>query len=218
MKIQLFDIISVAAVISYFVPLILVLIRKLGRDAFFMLFAAYWTVGGLINLMDIIPGITKQTSNMIGLIYNILDIPIILGILWYTTTSQLVKKFIVPAIAVIGLSELISLAVQGMNYDSLKYPLGAGIALVLVVVGIEIVRYMNKIAHTTRENAKMFIYAAVFFEYATFIVIYIFDYYITSSNSQDSYIIYYLSTLVAILIASCGYLLSKNYEKRTLPV
>jgi len=111
---------------------------------------------------------------------------------------------------------VISIVQSGVNYDSQKYALGAGVAMVLCIVTMEIIRYMQKVEHTTRQNAKMFIYAGVLFEYATFIVIYIFDYILINEDRQDSYLIYYLSTLVAILIASCGFLMYKRYENAAI--
>jgi hypothetical protein len=212
-KFQLFDTLSVAAVISYFVPLALVLFKKLWRDPFFMLFAAYWALGGLINMADVVPGVSKKFSYTLGVFYNMLDVPFILGILYCTSSSPLIKKFTPFAIVLILSSEVFSLITNGITYDALKYPLGAGIATVLFIVIMEIVRYMQKIEHTNRQNAKMFIYAAVLFEYATFIVIYIFDYFVPAENPTDSYLIYYMSSMVAILIASCGYLLFRKYEK-----
>ena len=210
----MFDIISIVAVASYFVPLLIVLLKRLVRDHFFMLFAAYWTLGGLINMMDVIPGFSRPVSYYAGVVYNILDIPFILSILYVTTSSYMVKRITPFAIVLIFISEIISIiAATEFNYDTIKYPLGAGIAIVLFIVSVDIVRYMQTIEHTNRQNAKMFVYAAVLFEYATFVIIYIFDYFVASSNDTDGYIIYYLSSLVAILIASCGYLLFKKYER-----
>jgi hypothetical protein len=208
-KIQLFEIVSVAAVLSYFVPLVLVLARKLWRDSFFLLFAVYWSIGGIVNGCDVIPGVSRQVCYNIGVFYNIIDIPIILSILYYTTTSPFMKRMLPFATAAILCMEVIGLATMGYNFDALKYALGAGIVAVLTVVITEIIRYMQNMEQTNRQNAGMFIYAAVLFEYATFIVIYVFDYYVESYETEDSYLIYYFSTLGAILIASCGYLLYK---------
>jgi hypothetical protein len=215
-KFDLYHIVSIAAVASYFIPLFIVLIKKLWRDTFFMLFATYWGIGGLINMTDVIPGFSKDFIYMIGVFYNMLDIPFIMVILWYTTNSVLVRKFSSVGIMLIVSIEMVSLIINGINYDALKYPLGIGIALVLLVVGMEIIRYMQKVEHTNRQNAKMFIYAAVLFEYATFIVIYVFDYFMTTEDRRDSFIVYYISTLGAILIASCGYLLFKKFERKNL--
>ena len=209
----MYQFISIAAVASYFIPLFIVLLKKAWRDKFFLLFAIYWGYGGVINMFDILPGIPADVIHAIGIFYNMLDIPFILAILYYTTTYTFVKKTAVAAIVLLLLVQLISIFKAGITYDSMKYSLGTGVAMVLCIVTMEIIRYMQKIEHTTRQNAKMFVYAAILFEYATFIVIYIFDYIIITEDRKDSYIIYYLSTLVAIIIASCGFLMYKRYEK-----
>jgi hypothetical protein len=209
----MFDMISIAAVVSYFIPLAIVLLKRLWKDRFFMFFAAYWAIGGMVNTVDLLPGVSKASIYMVGVFYNMLDIPFILAILYYTSNSVMIKKFTSLALLLIGSIEVISVVMHGVNYDALKYPLGTGIACVLVIVSMEIFRYMQTLEHSNRQNASVLVYAAVLFEYATFIVIYIFDYFMDTRDRQDSFIIYYVSTLVAILIASCGYLLFTKYEK-----
>jgi hypothetical protein len=208
----MYHLISIAAVASYFVPILIVLMKKAWRDQFFLLFAVYWCVGGMINVFDVVPGVSKHLLHNITIFYNMLDIPFMLGILYFTTTYNFIRKTAVVGIALLLFVQVISIIQGGISYDSQKYALGIGVALVLCIVAMEIIRYMQKIEHSTRQNAKMFVYAALLFEYATFIVIYIFDYILISEDRQDSFIIYYISTLVAILIASCGFLLFRKYE------
>lgn len=211
----MYQIVSVAAVVSYFIPLLIVLLKRLWNDRFFTLYAAYWTMGGLINITDFIPNFPEQANYTISVIYNILDVPFILAILYYTSNSILVRKFTSMAIIAAGTTEIIGIVMHGLTYDALKYSLGLGIALVLVVVIWEIIRYLQKVEHSNRQNAKIFIYAALLFEYATFIMIYIFDYFVDSSDREDNFLIYYISSLVALFLASCGYLLFRKYEKNT---
>jgi hypothetical protein len=208
----MYKIISIAAVVSYFVPLLIVLLKKAWRDQFFLLFAIYWCVGGAINLFDVIPGVSRHLLHNITIFYNMLDVPFILGVLYFTTSYNFIRKTAVAGITLLLLVQLMSIIKGGLSYDSQKYALGFGVAIVLCIVLMEIIRYMQKIEHSTRQNAKMFVYAALLFEYATFIVIYVFDYIVIAEDRKDSFIIYYISTLVAILIASCGFLLFRNYE------
>ncbi len=208
----MYHLISIAAVASYFVPILIVLMKKAWRDQFFLLFAVYWCVGGTINVFDVVPGVSKHLLHNITIFYNMLDIPFMLGILYFTTTYNFIRKTAGAGIALLLLVQVISIIKGGISYDSQKYALGVGVALVLCIVAMEIIRYMQKIEHSTRQNAKMFVYAALLFEYATFIVIYIFDYILISEDRTDNFIIYYISTLVAILIASCGFLLFRKYE------
>lgn len=208
----MYHFISIAAVASYFIPLLIVILKKAWRDQFFLLFAVYWSVGGAINLFDIVPGVPQHLLHNITIFYNMIDIPFILGILYFTTSYNFVKKTAVAGIALQLLVQLVSIVNGGISYDSQKYALGIGVLIVICIVSLEIIRYMQKVEHSTRQNAKMFVYAALLFEYATFIVIYIFDYILIAEDRKDSFIIYYVSSLVAILIASCGFILFKKFE------
>lgn len=209
----MYKIISIVALVSYFIPMLIVLLKKLWDDKFFVLFAAYWTFGGIMNISDFIPGMPQDINVGIGIFYNLVDIPFVLSLLYFTTSSILVRRFASVAFGVTAMSSVIGLIAKGYDYDALKYSLGIGVALVLVIVIWEIVRYLQKIEHSNRQNAKVFIYAALLFEYATFIVIYIFDYFVSVTNYEDSFLIYYISSVVALFIASCGYLLFKKYER-----
>lgn len=212
----MYQIVSVAAVVSYFIPLLLVLLKRLWNDRFFLFFALYWTLGGLINTMDFVPALPYRVNYTISVIYNIIDIPLVLAILYYTSNSILVRKFTSMAVIAAVAAEIIGIVVNGLTYDALKYSLGLGIALVLVVVVWEIIRYMQKMEHSNRQNAKIFIYAALLFEYATFILIYVFDYFVDEYDQNDNFLIYYISSVVALFIASCGYLLFRKYEKNAV--
>ncbi|MBA4168082.1 MAG: hypothetical protein H0X41_11175 [Chitinophagaceae bacterium] len=218
MKQVLLEILSVATVLSFFVPLLIVLLKKLLRDPFFMSFAIYWATSGVLGLIDFIPAFPKHISQTIGAVYNMLDIPIVLGILYYTSTSLLVKKFTSIAFIFYVLLEAAGVVIKGVNYEALKYPLATGLALVMIVIGWEIIRYLQKVEHSNRQNAKVLIYAALIFEYACYIVVYIVDYFTTETDYQslkpDMFLIYYISSLIGILIASSGYLIHKKYKKK----
>lgn len=211
----MYDNISIAAILSYFLPLIIVLFKGLWRDRFFLFFAIYWLIGGLSNVIDLPASVPADTKYAIGVLYNMLDIPMVLAILYYTSTSGQLKKYLSVAFIAVVAMQCLGLVFEGFGYGALKYPLGTGILLVLAGVVWEIVGYLRQIEHSNRQTATVFVYAALLFEYGTYILIYIFDYFITASVSQDSFLIYYISTLVAIVIASCGFLMFRKHEKES---
>lgn len=208
----MYHLMSLAAVVAYFIPIILVLLKKAWRDPFFRLFGIYWSLGGICNLFDVIPGVPHALSYDVGVFYNMLDMPFILAILYYTSAYSFVKKTALGSIALVAVLSILGVLKLGVTYDSLKYSLAVGVASVIGIGIVEIVRYMQKIEHSPRQNAKMFIYAGLMFQYVTFIVIYIFDYVIESENRKDSFIIYYASSVVAMLIACCGFMMFRTYE------
>ncbi len=195
---------------GYFVPMLIVLMKKLWKVKPFLLFAIYWLSNGLINIILLIPGIGKTTAELITVIYNMLDMPIVLSIFYFTTTSSTVKKFTRIALPLFILAELVNAVVLGVNSDALKYPLALG----LIMIIWEITLFLQKVVHTSREKAVLLIYAALLFEYGTYIVIYIFDYYLTKiSSTEDNYVFYYISSVIALIIAIAGFL-TKGISKK----
>ena len=206
MKDQAYQIISFIAIAASFIPIVLVFLKKLWREPPFLLIAFYWMVTGLINMVDKIPGISSKSLELVTIIYNMLDIPIILWIIYYTTSSVPVKKFTRIAAPGLLIAQLLNFFIKGWNYDSAKYVLAAGLLSVLVAVVWEISLYMHKLDHTKHEKAMVFIHVSLLFAYGTFIMVYIFDYYINvSASSIANLTIYYISTFIAIIIASIGY-------------
>lgn len=164
-------------------------------------------LSGLVNMLDKIPAITPETLRYITIVYNMFDIPIVLGIIYYTTASRPIRKFTGITAPVLLLVQLVIFLAKGWEYDSAKYILAAGLLFVMTALLWEISLYMQKLDHTRHEKAMIFIHVSLLFAYGTFIIIYIFDYYIkTGVSTIDNFIIYYISSLIAIVIASVGYL------------
>ncbi len=206
MKDQAYQIISFIAIAASFIPIALVVLKKLWREPPFLLIAIYWMLSGCINLVDKIPGISSKSLELVTIIYNMLDIPIILWIIYFTTTTLPVKKFTSLAAPILLIAQLLNFFIKGWNYDAAKYVLAAGLLSVLVTVVWEISMYMHKLEHTKHEKAMVFIHVSLLFAYGTFIMVYIFDYYINvSTSSVANLTIYYISTFIAIIIASIGY-------------
>jgi hypothetical protein len=202
----IYEIVSVLAIAAYFVPLAILLLKKMWQVTPFLLFALYWVVGGLVNLVDRMD-VSDRTIEITTVLYNIFDMPAVMYILHRTTSSSTVKKFTGIAAPGFLVAQIINTIFRGLNYDSLKYTLAIGLVLVLTLIVWEIILYLQKIVHSGREKGLLFIYAALLFEYGTYIIIYIFDYYLEHiSSTVDNYLVYYISSLIAIVIATCGYL------------
>jgi hypothetical protein len=212
-KHQIYHVVSIVAIIGYFVPILIVLLKKLWPTTPFLLFAAYWLLGGLVNTIDFMH-LQPRTIEIVTVFYNSVDMPAVLAIIYFTTSSSSIKKFtriIVPTLIAL---EVVNLSIRGINYDSLKYTTAVGLIIVLLVIIWEIILYLQKIEHSGIEKGLLFIYAALLFEYGTYIVIYIFDYYLEeASTTIDNFIVYYISSLVAVIIAICGFM-TKGINKK----
>ena len=186
------------------------LVKKLWKDPCFLFLGIYWLIGGIMNMITSTPGISSSSLEMITVIYNMLDIPLILGILWYTSASSSLARFLKIVIIIYSVVELILVFQQGVHYDSIKYIIGLGVLLVMIALVLEITFYLQHVEHSNRERSMLFIYAALLFEYGSYTIIYIFDYFIIPADAVDKLLIYYSSTLVAVAIACFGFMLRKT--------
>lgn len=205
--------ISVLTVVAYFLPITIVAIRKLWKETPLLFFAAYWAVSGLINLIDKIPGIPENVLVNIGVIYNMLDMPLVMAIICYTTRISAIRKFTRIALLVFLLGVLVNLFIQGFNYDGLKYLLGFGLILIFTTIIWDLFVHLRKLEHSRREKAVILIDAALLFQYGTYVIIYIFDYFwVKASNETDNYIIYYISSIISLCVGICAYLIVKKQD------
>lgn len=207
MKNIIYQIVSILAVGLYFVPMLIVLGKKLWSVLPFRLFALYWLVCALANLIEFIP-LPLHVMELYTVIYNLLDIPLILTVFYFSTSSAAVKKFtmiVAPALLATG---LVNCIIRGFTTDALDYLLGGELVIVLGVIIWEIILKLQQIKLTGQAKGMLLIYAALLFEYGTFVVIYIFDYLLPgTSTSSDNFLVYYLSSLVALPVAICGFLI-----------
>ena len=204
MKEQLFQILSVAAVICFFIPLIVVLIRRLWYDKGLRYFALYWSFTGVVNGSDHFLSPSLEVRETVNVIYNMLDIPFLLFVLYLNTLETLKRQFIVYAAVIYLVVLALAISLKGINYNSGKYPLGLGLIIVLTIVIWSIIDYMMKLRHSRRERAMLYIYSAILFQFGTFIIIYVFDYFLVGSSYVDTFLVYYTSSIIALVIAIFG--------------
>jgi len=201
MKNPIYQVVSVLAIMGYFVPMLIVLLKKLWKVIPFLLFALYWLANGLINVLLLIPGLNRTFIENLTVVYNMLDMPIILSIIHFSTSSVQIRWFTRVAVPFFVALELVNSLFLGVNADALKYPLAVGLVIVLTAIIWEIVLYLQKVQHTGKEKALLLIYCALLFEYGTYIVIYIFDYYLQKISSVvDNYVFYYISSVRKVYI------------------
>jgi hypothetical protein len=132
------------------------------------------------------------------------------------TSSITLKKILLVVVAGYVLIELLLVVSYGVRYDSIKYILGAGVLMVLISLIWEIGLYLQRIEHTSREKSMLFMFAALLFEYGSYTIVYTFDYFVRPYDVVDNHLVYYISTVIAILIASYGLLLKNDKKQVTI--
>jgi hypothetical protein len=207
LKSSIYQIVAVLAVGLHFVPLLVVIGKKLWRALPYRLFALYWLAAALVNLLTLMP-LPNDAMELCTVIFKLLDIPLILSALYISTTSRAVRKFskfMAPALLA---ASLVNCIIRGFTTDVLEYVLGGGLLIVTGVIIWEIIMKLQRIKLSAYVKGLLLIYAALLFVYGANAVIYIFDYLLPGkSSATDNLLMYYLSSLVALPVAIGGYLI-----------
>jgi hypothetical protein len=204
----LYTIISNLAIILCFVPFLLLWIKKLKYEKAYFLIAIYWLANGLMNL----PGWLGQSDNkpllhQVTLLYNLLDAPMILLVFLYSLNRNS-KKIIRYTLLFFILFEVIIVAWKGYNLTSSTIIIGLGTFLAITFGIMGVMEYVQKVEHTSFENAMVFVYASILFAYGIFVIIYFFSYLNpntpTKAENIDNFIIYYVSLLLSTFLTCLG--------------
>jgi hypothetical protein len=142
-----------------------------------------------------------------------IDVPFVLYIFYLNTRVAMLRSIIKVLIPVFMFIEIMNGMLRGFNDKSFKYLVGVGVVIVISILVTEVVHYFQKLDHTPREKAIIFLFLAVLFEYAVYVYYYIYEYFL-SAEKADMNIIYYGSTLIGIIIACFGFF-SEALKKKT---
>lgn len=199
-----FRILALVGTLAFFLPFAVLTARKLWSERSFLLFTLYWLVTGLANLTDYIGQMPAETREAINIVYNLLDIPFLLSILLSISDTRVKRIYLAVCLSAYVLVGAYALGQYGFGYEALKYPMGAGLLFVILFVGWEIKSLLGNLRHTRRQRTMLFIFAALLFQFGTFVIIYFFDYFVPNRSREYNFLFYYISSIVALSIALCG--------------
>lgn len=207
------SILPVLTIICFLVPPVIISLRKLWDHKFFLLFGLYGILGALINLADFLPAMKGKTLEQVNVFYNLVDIPYVLFMLLTISRDRWIKRVITISIIVYSVLQVYFLGVEGMKYEALTYTLGFGLIMILFCILWILLSYLRKMGLQPRHISFVTVLAALLFSYGSFVVVYIFDYIITGYATKDNLMIYYISTIVAMLIGSAGMMIKGINQK-----
>ncbi|MFT3945866.1 MAG: hypothetical protein QM763_02735 [Agriterribacter sp.] len=213
---SLYKIASLVAAVSFFIPLILAAIRNLLGNKLLLWFSVYWCWSGLINVLCSLECLHQSlVLDMIERLYNLVDLPLILFIILKTTQVDSIKrslqKILLPLLILEIAVSLITWLENGMETAIVL----SGVLLVLFYITWIILSYSKKISFKDASISYQYIYYALLFEYSTSILIVVYSYIIPDkANNNDNFLIFHISTIIAIATASAGIL---TYQEEYKP-
>ncbi|MGZ5246627.1 MAG: hypothetical protein ACXWV5_06225 [Flavitalea sp.] len=195
------SILTITTIVLFLLPAIVVTIKGLWKDKFLYLFGIYGILAAAINFLDLfkIPYVYIESLNVV---YNMFDIPFVIYILYQITRNELARKMMKWSMIFYGVWQIFSLFQYGLKYNSMKYTLGFGIVLIIIFTSYLLTTYVRRMELTKIYIAHMILLGSLLFNYGSFIIIYIFDYYVADYNADDNLFLYYISSSISMLMVT----------------
>ncbi len=199
------SIVSDISIACCFLPLILVLWKKLSHEKTFLFIGIYWMAYALINLPVWIghaPNYSLQ--NNLTLFHNLVDTPLAL-LIFYFSSPFIYKKALFYILCGFVFVELALLFMAGYNSATGMVIIGMGSMIVFGLSIIGIIRFFQIIEHTPFQNSMGYVYAGFLFGNGLFLIVYSFSYLDSkATDTVDNFFLYYVSLILSVLLATYG--------------
>lgn len=197
--------------VALFLPVLFILVFKLGNYRTFpALLVYYFIVFGynLLSLKYITPG--GSVTHYWGIANNLLDTPLMLTFLTYFSTSPVLTRRMRWAVVVFIVFELAIIAWKGFSVEAITIIMGPGLAAVIVFALHFFVRQSKITIMHGKATGKAIIAASLVFAYGCYGIIYLMYYVFPTKQVADTFLIYFLVATFSSLLLSAGIIIERK--------
>lgn len=211
-----YHIISIAALLSFFLPFVLVFIKKLFKPRAILWFAAYWLLQGIINLMFMSDSLfDSRFMGTFQRIFNLADAPFMLFIFYKTIPVKTIKISVGKMLPAFLSSSLFVTVFTRLDEFMESLIVGAGLLIILAYLIWIILHNIKRIKPDPSTYTLQFVCYGLLFEYGISVITFIFSYLIKDpQNLPDSLLIYHLSIIISIGLVSYGLITHQPVKKK----
>jgi len=196
---------------ALFLPIILILILRLGWYRSFPALLAYYIIVFTYNLLT--EGYIKANNNVIyytGLGNNLLDAPLMLYFLTYfSATARFTKRMQVVILLFIAF-EIAMIMLRGFNISSLTIIMGPGLLIVFSFCLHFFIRQSKIAVIHGKATGKALIVSSLLFAYGCYGIIYLMYYVFKTKDIANTFLIYFLVTTFSSLLMCAGIFIERK--------
>ena len=206
-----FEVMGIISTSALFLPIIIIFALRLAWYKSFPALLVYYAIVFSQNLFSLgYFAISKQFVYNYGVLNNLLDAPLMLTFMTYfskTVSFKKKMKFIIPGFL---LFEIIVIAVNGFNLNSMVVVSGPGLLLVLYFSVVFFIHQVKITIVHQKAAGKALIASALLFAYGGYSFIYVVYFLLKTPYIKDTLIVYYLISIFSSLIISAGIIIEKK--------
>ncbi|HXB90923.1 MAG TPA: hypothetical protein VNU72_01480 [Puia sp.] len=221
----LYVVISNIAIWLCFIPFLFLGWKKMRQVGAYCIIGFYWLLNGLVNLPDLnifSSSTAHYWQEMLVYGYNLAETPLILLAFAFAIAGKSRRQLLLVT-AVFIAWEAFLIGWKGYDNSTRMLITGSGLLLILACCITGLLQYVKKMEHTRFENSMVFIYAALLFDYGSFLIIYIFAHIHSTANANgmDSFLLYHISLLISAAVTAMGlwsYGIRKTHRRPMAPL
>ena len=187
------------------IPIILILVLRLGGYRSFPALLIYYSSVFIYNLMT--EGYIRVGENVIhywGITNNLLDLPLILYFLTYFSLSPEFKQKMKILILGFILFEAIVMIITGYTINGITIILGPGLVIISGFCLHFFIRFVTMAIEHRKSTGKALIAGSLLFAYGCFSILYVMFYIVKTEFIDDTFLIYFIATTISALLMSAG--------------
>jgi hypothetical protein len=205
------SIMGIISSFALFLPILLILVLRLGSYRSFPILLFYYVFVFVYNLMK--EGYIQPHPDVVycwGVCNNLLDAPLMLLFLSYFSPSAIFAKRLMILIIAYVVFELIIVLLVGFNVAAITIILGPGLLIVFALSLYIFIRH-SKIAITNHKAiGKTLIASSLVFAYGCYGILYVLFYVIKTPLVADTFLLYFIVVTVSSIILCTGILFERK--------
>jgi hypothetical protein len=191
--------------LALFLPILLILVLKLGSYRSFPVLLIYFTLVFINNLMN--EHYIQPNADVIyfwGVIVNLLDAPLMLLFLSYFSTSAAFSRRLLMLLLSFLTFELTVVLLVGFNVRALTIVLGPGIFIVFALCMYIFIRHAKIVITNHKALGKILIASSFIFAYGCYGILYVLFYIIKTPLIADTFLLYFIVLTFSSIILCTG--------------
>ncbi len=207
-------ILGIISIVSFIIPVTIIIAYRFYNHRSLAALMVYYIMEALYYMMfeHLLP-VTTNFQAGFGILDNYLDAPLMMtSLLFFCPNKQKQRKVYILTALFISY-ELIITFIYGFKPVSVTYILGPGLGIILIYSCFLFARQVKFTIVHGKNTGRTLMLASILFVYACYSFIYIL-YYVQKTNFvRDTYIIYFISSIVSSSLMCVGLIMAKKRLK-----
>jgi hypothetical protein len=206
-----FEVMGIISTSALFVPVIIIFALRLAWYKSFPALLIYYIIAASQNLLSLgLVNVSKTFVYNYGVLNNLLDAPLMFIFMTYFSRTVSLRKKMKLIIPLFILFEIIVIIVNGYNINSAIIVLAPGLSIALYFSFLFFIHQVKITIIHQKAAGKACIATSLLFAYGGYSFIYVVYYLMKTQYKTDTFIVYYLISIVSSLLISTGIILEKK--------